>query len=124
MMKSKLKGIKRILKAFIYSYDGFKAAFKSEAAFRQDIFFCLVFGASLFFMPFSPFQSALIVFSLFFILFAELTNTAVETAIDRIGDEYNDLSKKAKDIGSSIVLLSFINFFTVYGIFLYAVCFN
>ena len=72
-MKAEQKGIKRILKAFIYSYEGFTATFKSEAAFRQDIFFCLCFGASLFFLPFSPVQSALIAFSLFFILFAELT---------------------------------------------------
>ena len=39
----------------------------------------------------------------------ELINTAIETIIDRISDEYHNLSKKAKDIGSCLVLLSFIN---------------
>ena len=33
-MKSKETGIKRILKAFIYSYNGFIATVKSEIAFR------------------------------------------------------------------------------------------
>jgi len=36
----------------------------------------------------------------------ELLNTAVETAIDRIGPEWHDLSKRAKDMGSAAVLLS------------------
>jgi len=119
IMKAKEKGIKRLLKAFLYSYDGFTAAFKSEAAFRQEIFFCLCAGAALFFLPLSLIHSALLLFSLFFILFAELVNTAVEVLVDRIGAEYNDLSKKAKDIGSLLVLLSFINFFVLLGIVLY-----
>lgn len=119
-MKSKEKGIKRLLKAFVYSYDGFTATFKSEAAFRQEIVFCLCAGTALFFLPVPPFHSALLFFSLFFILFAELANTAIETLVDRIGEEYDDLSKKAKDVGSLLVLLSFINFFVLLGIILYA----
>ena len=33
-------------------------------------------------------------------------NTGIETAIDRIGPEWHDLSKRAKDMGSAAVLLS------------------
>jgi diacylglycerol kinase (ATP) len=40
-------------------------------------------------------------------------NTAIEVIIDRIGEEYHPLSKKAKDIGSLLVLLSFVCFFAV-----------
>ena len=36
----------------------------------------------------------------------ELLNTGVESAIDRIGPEWHDLSKRAKDMGSAAVLLS------------------
>ena len=36
----------------------------------------------------------------------ELLNTGIETAIDRIGPEWHDLSKRAKDMGSAAVLLS------------------
>jgi diacylglycerol kinase (ATP) len=35
-----------------------------------------------------------------------LLNTGIETAIDRIGPEWHDLSKRAKDMGSAAVLLS------------------
>lgn len=108
-MKSPHTGIKRILKAFTYSYDGFKASFKSEATFRQDILFCLIMGIILYFLPVSNIQTAIMAFTLIFILFAELTNTAIEAAIDRIGEEFHPLSKKAKDIGSLLVLLAFVN---------------
>ncbi len=108
-MKSPYKGLRRIFKAFGYSRDGFVAAFKSEAAFRQDIVFCLVFGASLFFLPFRGCELALMISSLILILLAELINTAIEVIIDRISEDYHPLSKTAKDIGSLLVLISFIN---------------
>ena len=119
-MKSADKGIKRILKAFTYSHDGFRSTFKSEAAFRQELLFCLCFGTTLFFLPLPLTHLILLLFSLFFILFAELLNTAIETLVDRIGEEYNELSKKAKDIGSLLVMLSFINFFVLAGIIFYS----
>ena len=39
-------------------------------------------------------------------MIVELLNTGLETAIDRIGPEWHDLSKRAKDMGSAAVLLS------------------
>lgn len=41
------------------------------------------------------------------VLVVELLNTGIETAIDRIGPEWHELSKRAKDMGSAAVLLSF-----------------
>jgi diacylglycerol kinase (ATP) len=40
------------------------------------------------------------------VMVVELLNTAVESAIDRMGPEWHTLSKKAKDLGSAAVLLS------------------
>lgn len=40
------------------------------------------------------------------VLVVELLNTGIESAIDRIGPEWHDLSKRAKDMGSAAVLLS------------------
>ena len=108
-MKSNDTGLKRILKAFCYSYDGFTATFKSEAAFRQDLLFCFIMGLILFFLPFRGVTLAFLIFSLFLILLMELVNTGLEAVIDRIGAEYHPLSKKAKDIGSLLVLLAFIH---------------
>ena len=109
-MKSKYSGIKRIIKAFTYSFDGFMAVFKNEAAFRQDLIFCLVAVIILSLLPLESTQFAFLLFSLFLILFMELINTAIEVIVDRIGEEYHLLSKKAKDIGSLLVLLAFVHF--------------
>ena len=44
--------------------------------------------------------------SVLLVMIVELLNTGIETAIDRIGPEWHDLSKRAKDMGSAAVLLS------------------
>lgn len=122
-MKSTDTGIRRILKAFIYSRDGFTAAFKSEAALRQDLLVFVVFSLIALFLDLMLWQKALLISSLLFIVIMELVNTAVETVIDRISPDYHELSKKAKDIGSLLVLLSFINAFLLWGAFLYPLLF-
>lgn len=123
-MKSTKRGIPRILNAFKYSYDGFISAFKSEEALRQDILIFVIFTIIALFLPICFFKQAILISSLLFIVFAELTNTAIEVVIDRISEEYHDLSKKAKDIGSCLVLLSFINAILIWGSVLYAVFFK
>jgi diacylglycerol kinase (ATP) len=40
------------------------------------------------------------------VMITELLNTGVEKAIDRIGPDWHELSKIAKDLGSAAVLLS------------------
>ena len=51
----------------------------------------------------------LMIFSLAFIILAELINTAIESIIDRISPKYHALSKKAKDIGSATVIITIIS---------------
>lgn len=118
-MKSPYTGFKRILKAFTYSYDGFSAVFKSEAAFRQDLVVFVLGIAACIFLPASLSLKLLMFFSLFIILLTELANTAIETIIDRIGEEYHPLSKIAKDIGSLLVLIAFVNAAVIWGAVLF-----
>jgi diacylglycerol kinase (ATP) len=51
-------------------------------------------------------ETAVLAGSVVALMVVELLNTAIETAIDRIGPEWHDLSKRAKDMGSAAVLLS------------------
>jgi diacylglycerol kinase (ATP) len=53
-------------------------------------------------------ESALLAGSVLIVMIVELLNTGIETAIDRIGPEWHDLSKRAKDMGSAAVLLSLV----------------
>lgn len=118
-MKATDTGIKRILKAFVYSRDGFVSAFKSEAALRQDLAVFAIFSIVAMCLNLVLWQKAVLISSLLFIVIMELVNTAVEVVIDRISPEYHELSKKAKDIGSLLVLLAFVNAVILWGAFLY-----
>ena len=53
-------------------------------------------------------EVALLAGSVLLVLMVELLNTAVEAAIDRIGPEFHELSKRAKDMGSAAVFLSLV----------------
>ena len=67
------------------------------------------------FLKITYLEKLLLISSLFFIIIVELINTAIEVVIDRISDEYHILSKKAKDIGSLLVLITFIYAIIVWG---------
>ena len=108
-MKNTATGFKRILTAFTYSGKGFVAAFRSEAAFRQDLIVFVLGTVAVFLFDLTGMQRALMLSSLFLILLMELVNTAIESVVDRISDDYHPLSGKAKDIGSLLVLIAFIN---------------
>ncbi len=108
-MKEKNTGIQHIFKAFSYSYNGLKAALQSEVALRQDFVVCFILLLVALFLPVGLITRLLLVCSLILILLMELINTAIETVVDRISTDYHELSKKAKDIGSLLVLIAFIN---------------
>ncbi len=113
-MKSPHTGISRIIHAFIYSYNGFKSTLQSEAAFRQDLAIFIIGTLITLFLPFGVLAKGLMISALILILLMELINTAIETVIDRISPDYHEFSKKAKDIGSLLVLISFLNAFVIW----------
>lgn len=103
--KSK-SGLKRIFSAFFYSIAGFKAAWKNEHAFRQELILVIpgVIGALL--LPVSALEKLLLIGVLILILIVELINSSIEAIVDRISLERHPLSKDAKDLGSAAVFLA------------------
>lgn len=99
-------GIRRILKAAGYSKDGFVAAYRHEAAFRQVVWLNLVLLLLLIVVPFGLVVKMVLVVASFLSLIVELFNTGLEAAIDRISTEYHPLAKIAKDVGSAAQLLA------------------
>lgn len=77
-----------------------------ETAFRQEALGSLVLVPSAFWLGRSWLEVSVLVGVVVLVLITELLNTGIETAIDRIGPEWHDLSKRAKDMGSAAVLLS------------------
>ena len=99
------KGLHRIWHAGQYSVSGLKMAW-FEKAFRQEALLALVMLPTALWLGSNWVETALLCASTVLVLIVELLNTAVETAIDRIGPEWHELSKRAKDMGSAAVLLS------------------
>lgn len=105
MAKPGTTGVKRILKAGIYSLQGFKAAWINEAAFRQDCILAVVLWGLAPIMANNAIELLLLIIGPFFILLAEILNSAIEAVVDRISDERHPLSGRAKDLGSAAVFL-------------------
>ena len=98
-------GLSRIWHAFGYSLAGLRAGW-GETAFRQEALAALVLIPTAFWLGRTWVETALLAASVVLVMVVELLNTGIETAIDRIGPEWHDLSKRAKDMGSAAVLLS------------------
>ncbi|MDP3699545.1 MAG: diacylglycerol kinase [Hylemonella sp.] len=99
------RGLSRMWHALGYSFEGLRAGWH-ETAFRQETLASLVLLPLSFWIGRNWVETALLAGSVLFVMIVELLNTGIETAIDRIGPEWHDLSKRAKDMGSAAVLLS------------------
>jgi diacylglycerol kinase (ATP) len=101
----KQTGLKRLVLAFGYSSQGFKAGWR-EPAFRQEALAAFVLVPLALWLGNNWLEQAMLVGAVVAVMVVELLNTAIEAAIDRVGPEWHDLSKKAKDLGSAAVLMS------------------
>lgn len=61
------------------------------------------------FYDFTSAEFLSLTFAVFFVIFAELVNTAIETIVDLVIDVYHPKAKIAKDIGAGAVVLSAVN---------------
>jgi diacylglycerol kinase (ATP) len=113
-------GLVRLYNAFGYSLEGFRAAYKHEDAFRQEILLAASLIPLALWLPVTSIGKALMIASVLLVIIVELLNSAIEATVDRISLENHDLAKRAKDIGSSAVLVSLINVIVVWVMVLLA----
>lgn len=114
-MKNHETGCKRLIEAFKYSMSGLNFIFKREEAFRIEIFISIICIFIILFVNKTLNEKLFLMISTFLVIFSEIINTAIEVVIDRISEEYNYLSKIAKDIGSLLVLSSIVFFIIIWG---------
>lgn len=120
MSKPGNTGLTRIIKAAGYSWLGLKAAFKHEAAFRQELALCLLLIPTGIWLGETGVERALLIGCLLLVLIVELINSAIEAVVDRFGDEQHELSGRAKDIGSAAVFVALLNVIVVWGLVLFS----
>jgi diacylglycerol kinase (ATP) len=101
-----LFNLRRVWRAAGYSVSGLKAAFENEAAFRQELALFVFLAPLGLWLGRDGVERSLLVGSLALVLIIELLNSAVETVVNRIGNEPHELSGRAKDLASAAVFLS------------------
>ena len=99
------RGLSRMWHAAGYSLAGLRTGW-NETAFRQEALASLVLVPAAFWLGRNWMETVLLAGTAMLVLIVELLNTGIEAAIDRIGPEWHELSKRAKDMGSAAVLLS------------------
>ena len=99
------RGLHRLWHATGYSLQGLRTAW-GETAFRQEAIAAMVLLPASAWLGRTWVETALLAGTVVLLMVVELLNTGIEATIDRIGPEWHDLSKRAKDVGSAAVLLS------------------
>ena len=106
MVKPGHTGIKRLLMAAGFSASGLRAAWRFEAAFRQECALALVLTPSAFLLAETWTQAALLVAATLAVLVVELLNSAIEAVVDLVAPETHELAGRAKDLGAAAVFVS------------------
>jgi diacylglycerol kinase (ATP) len=96
----------RLLRATVNSWNGLKAAIRTEAAFRQELVVLLIAIPFAFVIGQSAWSRLALVGSVIFLMVVELLNTAIEKLADRVSREFDFQIGTVKDIGSAAVGLA------------------
>ncbi len=105
-MKPGDTGIRRLVKAAGYSRKGLAAAWRHEAAFRQEVAATLVLLPLALWLGRNGVERALLAGSWLLVPVVELLNSALEAIVDKTSPEPHELAGRAKDMGSAAVLLA------------------
>jgi len=108
-------GPARLASALNYSTRGLLAAFRHEAAFRQELLATAILIPLAFWIGRNTGEVLVLIAPLFFVLVVEMLNSAVEAISDAVTLEHHVLIGRAKDLGSAAVMLSIILAVIVWG---------
>lgn len=101
-------GFGRLFGALRYSLLGLRAAWRHEAAFRQEVGIGLsLLALGLWIAPSLAYGVAMTA-SIVFVWCVELVNSAIEAVADAISTDMHPLLGRAKDLGSAAVMLSLV----------------
>jgi diacylglycerol kinase (ATP) len=107
-MANNVTGFQRIINAAGYSWQGLRAAWQHEAAFRQEAMAAIVAIIVACWLDVDAISRVLMIGSVVLVIIVEILNSAIEAVVDRIGQERHPLAGRAKDMGSAAVLLTII----------------
>ena len=97
---------RRLIVATKNSLVGLAECFKHEEAFRIQVVIALIALPSIYWVADNIMEGLLLLFVTVLMMITELLKSALETAVDRVGMDYHELSKRAKDIASAAVFFA------------------
>ena len=106
--------LNRPVRATVVSLIGRREVYRWEATFRLELLVLLLVIPTAWLLTRVSVERALRIGSWVLIIVVEVVNSAMEAAVDRIGKEHHELSRKAKDLGSAAVFCSIVLSATVW----------
>jgi diacylglycerol kinase (ATP) len=91
-----------------YSIQGLASAWRHETAFRQEVVVLVVLVAVSVALDINWLERALLIGSWLLVVLAELLNSAIESIIERYGNDHHPLAGRAKDQASAAVMIAII----------------
>ncbi|MBE5806210.1 MAG: phosphatase PAP2 family protein [Clostridiales bacterium] len=109
MDKNKKMKNSNFIDACSHAIDGLIYATTTQNNIKKQLFIAVCVLILSLFYKLETTHFLCLTFAVFLVIFAEMVNTAIETIVDLITQEYNIKAKIAKDIGAGAVLLMSIN---------------
>lgn len=119
VVKQQNTGFRRLVNATFFSVAGLKAAWRNEAAFRQELVLALVLTPTAVWLGRNAVERALLIGTCWLVLIVELLNSAIEAIVDRVSTDHHKLSGRAKDLGSAGVFVSLLLVLVVWGMIIW-----
>lgn len=98
-----------IIESFNYAVTGIISAIKTEKNMKVHYFAGLAVIFSSLFFDFTRLEFLILLFAITLVFVAEMFNTAIESVVNLVTEEYHPLAKLAKDIAAGGVLIAVIN---------------
>ena len=106
----------RLLRATGYSWQGVRAAWRHEAAFRLEVWLGVPLLALAGWAAPGRWQALALVVSVLAVWIVELLNSAIEALADAVSVEAHPLIGRAKDMASAAVTLSLLVLLLTWGV--------
>lgn len=97
------------MRSFGWALGGIGYTIKTQPNMKIHLVVAIVIIAVCFYLKMPPLELAIVSATIFMVLAAEMFNTALEAAVDRVSKERHPLARVAKDVAAGAVLLTAIN---------------
>lgn len=111
-------GLRKLIDSFNYAIEGIIYTFKTQRNMKFHFIAAILVMVLSLYYNFSKIEMIALLVTITLVIMAEMINTAIETVVDLLTDEYHILAKIAKNVAAGAVLVAAINaIFVAYILF-------